>query len=663
MKKFGIFIAAMLAVQMLSPIPALAADYTPNPKTAYAASFIDACEGQTWFINEVERLLNREQRTLDTIASSADLDSIKSIGLKDRNITGSIPSAIGELKELRYLFLSGNNLIGTIPTSLYTLPKLQNIDLGGNKYAGAIPSEFGTMPALTTLILKDNAYTGTIPDSILNNTKIKVLNVMGNRLTGGIPSGITGMTGLAYLNLSGNALGGNIPDLSALTNLISLSMWDCGLTGTIPDSLYTLTSLQILDLSDNKLEGEVSTSIANLAALQYLALDTNSLRGLLPDVFTNTALTEIHLENNYLRGTVPASLKARDGAGAKVYLNNNYMTGSVLKGMGNNAGNFVDSANTEQYQLVSNRATVQISQTGAVNLYALLQNRSRMTGSTSKVLLRPDEYTVTCDHAKVEITSGPNGFYARALTEIPAAANLTVTIQIKDNAGSDYSTVKLKLTTDTIGSGGGSYSGHGADSTAVLHELYINGFADGKFHANDNITREQTAKMLIDALDKAVTAEVVATYPDVQTDRWSFVWVEAATREGYMRGYGNGEFGASRPITRAEMATVLARIAAKEGMTMRGAERTFSDVPDGQWYSEYIRQAVQYGLINGYGDGTFRPNQYITRAETVVMINRMLGRKFDTAAELHDMTCPFPDVSKDHWAYGDIMEAAITHNH
>ena len=72
---------------------------------------------------------------------------------------------------------------------------------------------------------------------------------------------------------------------------------------------------------------------------------------------------------------------------------------------------------------------------------------------------------------------------------------------------------------------------------------------------------------------------------------------------------------------------------------------------------------MQYGLISGYTDGTFRPEQYITRAETVTMINRMLGRNYETAYELHSMACPFPDVSQSSWAYGNIMEAAITHKH
>ena len=268
--RISVLLVIALLLQLCAPLTAGAADFTPNPQTEYAKRFIAACEGQAWFINEIERLLNAQQRTLDTITGAEDLVEIKSIGLKGQNITGHIPAAIGELSELRYLFLSDNHLSGDIPSVLYTLPKLQNVDLGGNDYAGAIPSEFGTMPALKTLVLKDNQYTGTIPDTILSNTQIEVLNLMGNQLTGGFPAAVAGMSSLKYLNLSENAIGGTIPDLSALTNLISLSAWQCGLTGTIPETLYTLSGLQILDLSENKLEGEISAGIANLAGLRCI---------------------------------------------------------------------------------------------------------------------------------------------------------------------------------------------------------------------------------------------------------------------------------------------------------------------------------------------------------------------------------------------------------
>ena len=377
-------------------------------------------------------------------------------------------------------------------------------------------------------------------------------------------------------------------------------------------------------------------------------------------------MTEIHLENTYLRGFVPATLKARHDAGAKVYLNNNYMTGAVLKDMPNNTGNFTDGAASEQHQLTGTRSTVTVSKDGTVNLYALLLNKSLTTGSTAEVLLRPDEYVVTFDDTKVQVTADSSGIYVKALTDIPLNTNFSITIQIKDNTGSEYSKVKLTLTTDVTSGGGGGIGGGGGGTPATPkaeHKLYINGFTDGMFHAERKITREQTAKMLIDALEKETAEPEQSSYTDVANNRWSYRWVEAASKEGYMVGYNGGVFKPEFAITRAEMATALSRIAAKEGLIMNGSTKTFSDVADGKWYSSYIRQAVQYGLISGYTDGTFRPEQYITRAETVTMINRMLGRNYETATELHSMACPFPDVSQSNWAYGNIMEAAITHKH
>ena len=234
----------------------------------------------------------------------------------------------------------------------------------------------------------------------------------------------------------------------------------------------------------------------------------------------------------------------------------------------------------------------------------------------------------------------------------------------------DPLTTQISLTTGTNYQGDqysmNMYGGGGGGTPAtpkVEHKLYINGFTDGMFHAERNITREQTAKMLIDALEKETAEPEQSSYTDVANNRWSYRWVEAASKEGYMVGYNGGVFKPESAITRAEMATALSRIAAKEGLIMTSSTKTFSDVADGKWYSSYIRQAVQYGLISGYTDGTFRPEQYITRAETVTMINRMLGRNYETATELHSMACPFPDVSQSNWAYGNIMEAAITHKH
>jgi len=689
-RKISLILALTLILSPMLVTP-VAADFTPNPQTSYANTFVDLCEGETWFINEIERLLNAQQMTLDTINDETAFEYIRAIGLDDAGITGKIPAAIGELSNLEYLFLGGNNLSGDIPSSLFSLNKLQNIDLGGNNYSGAIPAGFGTMTALTHLNLKDNNYTGSIPSSILGNSKIEVLNLLNNNLSGQIPT-LSGMTALTYLNLSSNAWGGVMPDLSSNTKLIVLSLWDCGLTGTIHSSVYGLTNLQILDLAENGLTGEISADIGNLTKMQYLTFCNNKLEGkipqefdqltnleklnladnylrdIIPDVFVSTVLDEINLENNYLRGTLPQTLVDRYDAGASVYLMNNYLTGSDLANMPNNEKNFADGATSEQYQLTSTYLSLQVFEDKTVDIYNSLRNRSYANGNTTqKVLLNSGEYDFLYDPALLDVEVTATGINVKALAELPKTDNVILTLFIMANDGSDYSTIIISLTTDTPSvpapSGGGGMEPVGGDETTETHTLYVNGYPDGTFQPNGSVTREEIAKMLITALNLDEKRPGISSYTDVLKERWSFGAIEAATERGYLQGYGDGIFAPGTSMTRAELATVLVRIAERSGRNLSDETIEFTDVLETVWYAEYVEKAASYGLVNGYEDGTFRPNATVTRAEAVTMINRVLNRNPETAAYLKTAECPFSDVPEGHWAYLHVLEAALTHEH
>ena len=451
-----------------------AAHFTPNPKTLYAVSFIQKCQEQQYFINEVERLLNLEQKTLNTISGPSAFDNIKALGLMDAGINGILPEAIGEFHELRFLWLSGNQLSGQIPNALFTLSHLQEIDLAGNNYTGIIPAAFGNMPALTTLNLKNNGFTGTIPSDILNNTPLTYLNVANNDLSGGVPVGISGMTSLKYLDLSENPWGGTCPDFSGLTELVVLSAWNCELTGPIDPSIYTLTHLQILDLAQNSLTGNIGVGIGDLTALEFLALNDNQLtgeipaeigdltvlkklnladnllRGVIPDAFGAETLTHIRLENNFLRGLVPQSLKARYDACSYVRLDNNYLTGGDLRAIPHNAKNFAAGTSSVQYRLAVLQSFVKVSQTNATDLYPYLINHPAIIGNyDEKPLLAPDDYEVVYNGNRLAVDVNPNGIFVTALGDVPRAANLTVEIRIKDNTGSDYSKISLGIFTET----------------------------------------------------------------------------------------------------------------------------------------------------------------------------------------------------------------------
>lgn len=649
---------------LLIPLSSLTAGAAPSivPTTTYAERFLSACEEQQWFIDAVEGILQKNQKTLESITSADDLKVVKSLGISKNQITGYIPKAIGELKELRYLFLSGNRLSGSIPEALFTLPKLQNIDLSNNEYTGEVPQKFGTMKALTYLNLRGNQYTGSIPDSILENTSISYFDISSNRLNGKMPENLAHMTALEYLAISDNGwTKGELPELSSLKKLKVLSAWKCQLTGELPDSLYDMPSLRVLDLGENSFSGEISEKIANLTDLRQLSFTKNQLRGTIPASISQLEnLTAIDLSGNFLRGVLPdAGWKQK-----KLYVENNYLTGEALQEVSGNSGNFADDLQNGQYQLEASRLTVQISQTDTTNLYELLENERSFGGSQEKPLLRPDEYTLVFDAEKISCVVNDKGILIKALEDIPESENCFVALQIKGNTGSEASTVKIKVTTKpvrspSVSTGGGSSE----EPEAEFHKAYVSGYPDGKFRPENHVTREEATKMVVAALELESYSPASASFPDVSLNRWSFKWIETAAQLGYLKGYKDGTFGPEKPITRAEMASILVRIISNDKTLLNAEIKDFSDVPDGKWYTDSVRLAAGYGLINGYPDGTFRPEQKLTRTEAVTMINHMLSRDYKTAEELHGKACPFPDVSAYFWGYGDIMEASVEHDH
>mgnify|MGYP000810127772 FL=1 len=131
-------------------------------------------------------------------------------------------------------------------------------------------------------------------------------------------------------------------------------------------------------------------------------------------------------------------------------------------------------------------------------------------------------------------------------------------------------------------------------------------------------------------------------------------------------GHGNGTYQGEHPITRAEFTAMAARFFDVYG---DGAEEImeqyegFDDMSDGYWAAEYIKDAAIHGWVEGYGDGTFRADDPIDRAEVVTIVNRLLGREADEdyIADNHRRLVMFPDVSSRHWAYYNVLEAANAH--
>ncbi|TBL71073.1 S-layer homology domain-containing protein [Paenibacillus thalictri] len=184
----------------------------------------------------------------------------------------------------------------------------------------------------------------------------------------------------------------------------------------------------------------------------------------------------------------------------------------------------------------------------------------------------------------------------------------------------------------------------------TTHKAYINGYPDGTFGPEKNITRAEMASLLARVSDKAATKSSIA-YTDVASSHWAKDAIDQATKMGLMEGYNGGSFKPEQTITRAEMAAILSRISGNSASS--GA--SFNDV-NGHWAQSAVAQAKAAGYIDGYADDTFRPEQTLTRAEAVTMINKLLGR-----GPLSGAASKWSDVSSGSWAFEQIQEASIDH--
>jgi len=195
----------------------------------------------------------------------------------------------------------------------------------------------------------------------------------------------------------------------------------------------------------------------------------------------------------------------------------------------------------------------------------------------------------------------------------------------------------------------------------VEHYRYIFGRDDGTIAPEDNITREEVAAIFFRLLARETRMHfrrAESYFPDVPNDGdWAAMAIGTIESIGIVRGYNDGLFRPRNNITRAEFAVIAMRFTS----TSDYATHNFPDVAGLYWAEREIASAVELGWIVGFPDGTFRPNQFITRAEAVTLINRVLGRHVDARGILPELITVWPDLDSSHWAYYDFMEATISH--
>jgi len=194
------------------------------------------------------------------------------------------------------------------------------------------------------------------------------------------------------------------------------------------------------------------------------------------------------------------------------------------------------------------------------------------------------------------------------------------------------------------------------------HINYIIGYEDDTVRPNSSITRAEVATIFYRLLTDEIREEWFSTessFPDVTEDDWFYVAVCTLTNGGILNGYPDGSFLPNNYISRAELAAIISRFDPLYGEIE--ISESFKDVKH-HWAEEEIEFAAARGYVVGYPDGKFRPDQAITRAETVTIVNRCLQRAVDAEGLLDDYLS-WSDNHPGTWYYYEIIEAANYHDY
>lgn len=209
-----------------------------------------------------------------------------------------------------------------------------------------------------------------------------------------------------------------------------------------------------------------------------------------------------------------------------------------------------------------------------------------------------------------------------------------------------------------------------AVSETQRHGVYIYGYTDGTFGPSRSMTRAEASAIFarLLAAEKGDTIPTTAStkFNDIPTNAWYAGYVRYLTGCGVATGYSGGLYRPDKAITRAEFTAMAVRFFDAYGdgaADLMEQYAGFDDVSDGDWAAEYIKDAAIHGWVVGYGDGSFRGSDTINRAEVVTIVNRLLGREADEDYITDNLRRlnTFADMSRKHWAYYAVMEAANAH--
>lgn len=267
-------------------------------------------------------------------------DSLHELTLSNCGLQGEIPSNIDQLKSLiildlggnalrgeiplasmpphlKHVRLAGNKLTGTLNSAVDNLREIETFDVSRNKLKGDVPGELLALPLLEILDLSDNEFTGALKSSPMTTSNLRILDAENNSLRNIELDAefFRRSPQLRFLKLSNNGMSGSFADdaFEAAGELIELHLSHNDLSGPLPSSMRHMTKLKSLRLNDNAALGAygIPEGLAECADLRVLDLSRSGFQGSIPDTFFErmTRLVQLNLASNNLTGRLPASLK------------------------------------------------------------------------------------------------------------------------------------------------------------------------------------------------------------------------------------------------------------------------------------------------------------------------------------------------------------------
>ena len=430
------------------------------------------------------------------------------------------------------------------------------------------------------------------------------------------------------------------PDLSGLGFAVDLAVSDLSATeGVTGDKI-------ILVYIDNRFETNIKNNLDNIVLTDKTVPGQSIV--LHPPYKAGYVATQYSIDNGVNKSAIPTGGYSANAATDIIFY---YEAYNLLP----TTGNLIILVTDAYTRTPLVGVTVSVSVDGGVPSLHYTDANGKVTFTAF------GNYTVDVSHGGYQNATG-----STTLNATNASQTMTITLAQRSSGGggSGGNGGSIVIIEDSQTSTGDDRSPVSDVIQALLeaeqHIRYIQGYPDGTARPDSNITRAEVAAIFWRLLKNPDKAQTVSnSFHDVNGSEWYAHAVNYLASIDIITGYEDGSFQPNRNITRAEFAAMISRFDTLEDNTIQ----PFGDVPEDHWANDFITSSYLKGWINGYPGMVFLPENHITRAETVKIVNFMLGRGIKTEDVPSQLCDLYSDLPITHWAFTEVIEASVIHNY